>query len=40
LRAAYADRMSAAGIVGDEAARLVESLHQGLIGYTYLAETP
>jgi len=40
LRAAYAEKMSAAGIVGDEAARLAESLHHGLIGYTYLAETP
>ena len=40
LRASYADKMSAAGIVGDEAARLAESLHHGLVGYTYLAEAP
>jgi len=38
LRAAYADKMAAAGMVGDEAALLTESLHRGLLGYTYLAE--
>ncbi|MBB6240584.1 biosynthetic arginine decarboxylase [Rhodanobacter sp. MP1X3] len=38
LRAAYADKMTAAGIVGEEAALLTGSLHRGLLGYTYLAE--
>jgi arginine decarboxylase len=40
LRAAYAQKLAAAGIGGDEATRLIAALEAGLTGYTYLAETP
>jgi arginine decarboxylase len=39
LRAAYREKVAAAGIAGDEAVRLNEALEQGLTGYTYLEET-
>ncbi|NZA26854.1 arginine decarboxylase [Luteimonas sp. SJ-92] len=40
LRRAYDDKLSAAGLPADEAARLREALEAGLTGYTYLADTP
>lgn len=40
LRQSYADRIAAAGIGGEEARVLAETLDKGLTGYTYLAETP
>ncbi|MDC8014330.1 biosynthetic arginine decarboxylase [Tahibacter soli] len=40
LRAAYRDKIAAASIGADEAARLEAILEAGLTGYTYLAETP
>ena len=39
LRAAYRDKIVAAGVAGAEAASLEAALEQGLTGYTYLAET-
>jgi arginine decarboxylase len=39
LRAAYRDKIAAAGIAGSDAERLRASLEQGLTGYTYLAES-
>ena len=39
LRAAYRDKIAAAGIGNDEAERIAAALEQGLTGYTYLAET-
>jgi arginine decarboxylase len=39
LRATYRERIAAAGIAGDEAARLQATLEHGLTGYTYLAES-
>ena len=38
LRAAYRDKIAAAGVGADEAARLEAALEHGLTGYTYLAE--
>ena len=38
LRAAYRDKITAAAVGADEAARLEAALEQGLTGYTYLAE--
>ena len=38
LRAAYRDKIVAAGIGTDEAQRLEGALEHGLTGYTYLAE--
>jgi arginine decarboxylase len=38
LRAAYRDKIVAAGIGADEAQRLEAALEHGLTGYTYLAE--
>jgi arginine decarboxylase len=40
LRAAYRDRVAAAGLSGSEAGRLLQALEAGLTGYTYLADTP
>jgi arginine decarboxylase len=40
LRAAYTDRIAAAGIAGAEAEQLFAALDKGLTGYTYLAEQP
>ncbi|HEY6893448.1 MAG TPA: biosynthetic arginine decarboxylase [Rhodanobacteraceae bacterium] len=39
LRAAYRDKVRAAGLVGDEAARIEATLEAGLTAYTYLAES-
>lgn len=39
LRAAYGDKIAAAGVAGDEAELLTAALEHGLTGYTYLAET-
>ena len=38
LRAAYREKIVAAGVAGDEAERIAASLERGLTGYTYLAE--
>ncbi|EIL96979.1 arginine decarboxylase [Rhodanobacter thiooxydans] len=38
LRASYRERIAAAGLAGDEAARLYDALDGGLAAYTYLAE--
>ncbi|MCK9537593.1 arginine decarboxylase [Dokdonella sp.] len=38
LRAAYRDKITAAGLVGAEAGRVQAALEKGLTGYTYLAE--
>ncbi len=38
LRAAYRDKIAAAGFAGGEAQRIVAALEMGLTGYTYLAE--
>ena len=38
LRASYRERIAAAGVSGDEAARLHDALDGGLTAYTYLAE--
>ena len=38
LRAAYRDKIAAAGVGADEAQRLEAALEHGLTGYTYLAE--
>jgi arginine decarboxylase len=38
LRAAYRDKVRAAGLVGDEARRIEATLEVGLTAYTYLAE--
>jgi arginine decarboxylase len=40
LRATYAEKLAAAGIDGDEAARLRDALEAGLTGYTYLQDHP
>ncbi|WP_024888853.1 arginine decarboxylase [Luteimonas huabeiensis] len=40
LRAAYDARIEAAGLPGEEAARLREALEAGLTGYTYLDDSP
>ncbi|WP_407353664.1 arginine decarboxylase [Luteimonas sp. R10] len=40
LRAAYDDKIAAAALPADEAARLRAALEAGLTGYTYLADTP
>ena len=37
LRAAYAEKLAAAGIDGDERTRLTSALEAGLTGYTYLS---
>ncbi|HET7561322.1 MAG TPA: biosynthetic arginine decarboxylase [Rhodanobacteraceae bacterium] len=39
LRAVYRDKISAAGLSGDEAQRIEAALEAGLTGYTYLRET-
>ena len=39
LRAAYRDKIRAAGLGGDEAARIESTLEAGLTAYTYLAES-
>ena len=39
LRAAYRDKIAAAGVAATEAASLEAALERGLTGYTYLAET-
>ena len=39
LRAAYRDKIAAAGVAGAEAQTLEAALEKGLTGYTYLAET-
>ena len=39
LRAAYRDKIAAAGVAGADAESLEAALEQGLTGYTYLAET-
>ena len=39
LRAAYRDKIRAAGLGGDEAARIEATLEGGLTAYTYLAES-
>jgi arginine decarboxylase len=39
LRAAYRDKIAAAGLGADQAAQFEESLEAGLTAYTYLAET-
>ncbi|HET9818198.1 MAG TPA: biosynthetic arginine decarboxylase [Rhodanobacteraceae bacterium] len=39
LRAAYRDKLAAAGLRGDDAERIEAALEAGLTGYTYLAET-
>ena len=38
LRAAYDAKIAAAGLAGDEAKRLRDTLEAGLTGYTYLAD--
>jgi arginine decarboxylase len=40
LRAAYRDKVAAAGLPADEAARLAAALEAGLTGYTYLDDAP
>lgn len=40
LRAAYDARIDAAGLPGEEAARLRDALEAGLTGYTYLDDSP
>ena len=40
LRAAYRDKIAAAGVAATEAKALEKALEKGLTGYTYLAETP
>jgi arginine decarboxylase len=40
LRAAYRDKVAAAGLPADEAARLDAALENGLTGYTYLDDVP
>ncbi len=40
LRAAYRDKVAAAGLPGKEAERLNAALEAGLTGYTYLDDTP
>jgi arginine decarboxylase len=40
LRAAYREKISAAGYAGDAAAAIESDLEAGLTGYTYLHETP
>ncbi len=40
LRAAYREKIAAAGVSADEAKTLEAALEKGLTGYTYLAETP
>jgi arginine decarboxylase len=39
LRAAYRDKIAAAGFHGDDAARIEKTLEAGLTAYTYLAES-
>ena len=39
LRAAYRDKVVAAGLAQDESSRLLEALEAGLTGYTYLHES-
>jgi arginine decarboxylase len=38
LRAAYREKLAAAGLRGDAAKRIEAALEAGLTGYTYLAE--
>jgi arginine decarboxylase len=40
LRAAYAEKLTAAGVDGGEAMQLTAALEAGLTGYTYLNEVP
>ena len=40
LRQAYRDRVTAAGLASDEAARLEAALEAGLTAYTYLSDEP
>jgi arginine decarboxylase len=40
LRAAYGDKVAAAGLPADEAQRLAAALETGLTGYTYLDDAP
>ncbi|HEX8778259.1 MAG TPA: arginine decarboxylase, partial [Rhodanobacter sp.] len=39
LRAAYRDKIGAAGVTGEAAQRIEAALEAGLTGYTYLRET-
>jgi len=39
LRAAYREKLAAAGLEGDAGKRLESALEAGLTGYTYLRET-
>lgn len=40
LRAAYREKVAAAGLPADEMARLDAALESGLTGYTYLDDVP
>ena len=40
LRAAYAAKVDAAGLPGDEAQALKDALEAGLTAYTYLSDDP